>query len=67
MPFDPDIPFYLEILRHAFGRSTLNEEGTVTFTEDEIICLARDPAFAQVYPDQAAQMRKILARLQGDG
>ncbi len=61
---DPNIPFYLEILRHAFDRSSPNEEGAITFTEEEIIYLASDPDFAAIYPDQAAQMRKIL---QGDG
>ena len=60
----PNIPFYLEILRHAFDRSSPNEEGSITFTEEEIIYLACDPDFAAFYPDQAAQMRKIL---QGDG
>ena len=67
MTADPNIPFYLEILRHAFDRSSPNEEGAITFTEEEIIYLARDPDFAAFYPDQAAQMRKILAQIQEDG
>ena len=61
MTADSNIPFYLQILRNAFDRSSPNEKGAITFTEDEIIYLARDPDFEVFYPDQAAQMRKILA------
>ena len=60
-----DGPFYLEILRHAFARSTDNEDGKVIFTTDEICYLAHDPDFARIYPDQAADMRRILAQLDG--
>ncbi len=58
-------PFYLEVLRHAFARSADNEDGKVTFTTDEIVYLAHDPAFAEIYPDQAADMRRILAQFDG--
>ncbi len=60
-----DGPFYLEVLRHAFARSADNEDGRVIFTSDEICYLAHDPAFAEIYPDQAADMRRILAQLDG--
>ena len=66
MTADPNIPFYLKILRNAFDRSSPNEEGAITFTRDEIIYLARDPDFEVFYPDQAAQMRKILAEEEGN-
>lgn len=58
-------PFYLEILRHAFSRSTDNEDGKIIFTGDELCYLAQDPDFAKIYPDQAADMRRILAQLDG--
>ena len=58
-------PFYLEILRHAFSRSADNEDGKIIFTGDELCYLAQDPDFAKIYPDQAADMRRILAQLDG--
>ena len=64
-PGGMDGPFYLEVLRHAFARSADNEDGKVIFTTDEIVYLAHDPAFAEIYPDQAADMRRILAQLDG--
>ena len=60
-----DDPFYLEILRHAFARSADNEDGKVIFTTDEICYLTHDPDFAEIYPAQAADMRRILAQLAG--
>ena len=64
-PGGMDGPFYLEVLRHAFARSADNEDGRVIFTTDEIVYLAHDPAFAEIYPEQAADMRRILAQLDG--
>ncbi len=57
-----DGPFYLEVLRHAFARSADNEDGKVIFTTDEICYLAHDPDFGEIYPDQAADMRRILTQ-----
>ena len=59
-------PFYLEILRHAFSRSADNEDGKIIFSADEICYLAHDPAFAEIYPDQVADMRRILAQINED-
>ena len=60
---DNDLPPYLQILRQAFGRSEPNEEGRITFSFDEIRCLAADPEFARIYPETAADMRKILQQI----
>ena len=60
---DNDLPPYLQILRHAFGRSEPNDEGRVTFTYDEIRYLAADPEFARFYPETAADMRKIQQQI----
>ena len=66
-PGSMDKPFYLEVLHHAFARSADNEDDKIIFTTDEICYLAHDPAFAEIYPDQAADMRRILAQLIRDG
>ena len=58
-----DLPPYLQILRNAFGRSEPNEEGRLTFTFDEIRYLASNPDFARIYPDAAADMRKIQMQI----
>ena len=60
---DNDLPPYLHILRKAFGRSEPNEEGRLTFTFDEIRYLASDPDFARIYPEAAADMRKIQQQI----
>ena len=61
--FEDDLPPYLQILWNAFGRSEPNEEGRLTFTFDEIRYLASDPDFARIYPDAAADMRKIQLQI----
>ena len=61
--FEDDLPPCLQILRKAFGRSEPNEEGRLTFTFDEIRYLASDPDFARIYPDAAADMRKIQLQI----
>ena len=58
-----DLPPCLQILRNAFGRSEPNDEGRLTFTYDEIRYLASDPDFARIYPDAAADMRKIQMQI----
>ena len=60
---DDDLSPCLQILRKAFGRSEPNEEGRLTFTFDEIRYLASDPDFARIYPDAAADMRKIQMQI----
>ena len=59
-PPDNGIPGYLMILQNAFGRSGPSETGKLTFTFDEIVYLAADPDFSQVYPESAEEMRRIL-------
>ena len=59
----PDTPPYLQILQNVFGRSGPSETCELTFTFDELCYLAADPDFAQVYPEQAAQMRSILQQM----
>ena len=60
---DPRIPGYLKILQSAFARSGPSEEGSLTFSFDEIRYLANDPDFARIYPDAASDMRRILLRI----
>ena len=61
-PEDPQIPGYLHILQAAFARSAPSDEGSLTFSYDEIRYLAADPDFAKLYPDAASEMQKILLR-----
>ena len=61
-PEDPQIPGYLHILQAAFARSVPSDEGSLTFSYDEIRYLAADSDFARLYPDAASEMQKILLR-----
>ncbi|MBQ6482873.1 MAG: hypothetical protein IJI45_17350, partial [Anaerolineaceae bacterium] len=58
-----DLLPYLVILQQVFARSGPEDEGKLTFTEDEIRLLASDPDFSRIYPEAAADMRRILQQI----
>ena len=60
---DDGTPGYLKILQNVYARSGPSETGELTFTFDEIAYLAFDPDFGQVYPESAAEMRRLLDRI----
>ena len=60
---DDGLPPYIRILQNAFGRSESNDEGRLTFTFDEVRCLAADPEFARIYPQAAADMREMAQHI----
>ena len=60
---ESDLPLYLQILKKVFARSGPDEEARLTFTIDELSCFAEDTDFNHFYPDQAAQMRAILQKM----
>ena len=53
----------MKILQNVFARSGTSESGELTLTFDEIAYFAFDPDFGQVYPGSAAEMRKMLDRI----
>ena len=60
---DDGTPGYLKILKNVYARSGPSETGSLTFTFDEIVYLAFDPDFRQIYPESAAEMRRMLDRI----
>ena len=58
-----NLPLYLVILQQVFARSGPEDEGQLTFTEDEIRLLASDPDFNRIYPEAAADMMRILQQI----
>ena len=56
-----DLPPYLNILQNVFARGQDPENGTITFTEYEMLFLSADPEFNRFYPETAAEFRSILA------
>ena len=58
-----DLPPYLQILKNVLARSGPTENEELTFTFDEICYLAADRDFNRIYPEQAAQMRMIIKKM----
>ena len=54
------LPPCLEIMKHVMERSRESDDGSLTFTIDEMEFLAADPLFARLDPRLAADLRKIL-------
>ena len=65
VPLITEPPAYIDILINAMKRSAEagEEEGTVTFTNEEMRQLAKDQDFCAFEPEMAAQIRKIIAEI----
>ena len=57
---DAPLPPCLEIMKRVMERSREEDEGTLTFTIEEMEFLAADPLFARLDPRMAADIRSIL-------
>ena len=58
-----DLPPYLQIMKNVLARSGPTDNEELTFTFDEICYLAADRDFNRIYPEQAAQMRMIIKKM----
>ena len=58
---DAQLPPFVEILQRVMKRSKDSEDGSLTFTFEEMEFLAKDPLFAHFDPALAADIRKVLA------
>ncbi|MBQ6505308.1 MAG: hypothetical protein IJI57_15490 [Flexilinea sp.] len=58
---DSQLPPFVEILQRVMERSKDSEDGSLTFTFEEMEFLAKDPLFAHFDPALAADIRKVLA------
>ncbi|MBQ6504177.1 MAG: hypothetical protein IJI57_09725, partial [Flexilinea sp.] len=57
----PSLPPFVEILQRVMERSKDSDDGSLTFTFEEMEFLAKDPVFAHFEPAMAADIRKVLA------
>ena len=57
---DEKLPPCLEIMKRVIERSRGEDDGSLTFTIEEMEFLASDPLFARLEPRLAADIRKIL-------
>ena len=60
MTKEEKLPPCLEIMKRVMERSREEDDGSLTFTIEEMECLAGDPLFARLDPRMAADIRKIL-------
>ena len=58
-----EVPPYVQILNRALERGKKDEEGSLTFTFDEIRYLASDENFARRFPVMAADIRKMRKQI----
>ena len=58
---DSQLPPFVKILQRVMERSRESDDGSLTFTFDEMEFLAADPLFARFEPVMAADIRRILA------
>ena len=58
-----EVPPYVQILHRALERGKQDEEGSMTFTFDEIRYLASDENFARRFPVMAADIRKMRKQI----
>ena len=58
-----EVPPYVQILHRALERGKQDEEGSLTFTFDEILYLASDENFARRFPVMAADIRKMRKQI----
>ena len=58
---DANLPPFVEILQRVMERSKNSDDGSLTFTFEEMEYLAKDPLFAHFEPAMAADIRKVLA------
>ena len=58
---DSQLPPFVGILQRVMERSRESDDGSLTFTFDEMEFLAADPLFARFEPVIAADIRKVLA------
>ena len=58
-----EVPPYVQILHRALERGKQDEEGSLTFTFDEIRYLASDENFARRFPVMAADIRKMRKQI----
>ncbi|MBQ6518369.1 MAG: hypothetical protein IJI14_06595 [Anaerolineaceae bacterium] len=65
IPLITEPPAYIDILINAMKRAAEagEEEGTITFTNEEMRQLVKDQDFCDFEPEMAAQMRKIIAEI----
>ena len=54
------LPPFLEIMKRVMERSREEDDGSLTFTIEEMEFLAADPLFARLDPRLANDIRKIL-------
>ncbi len=57
---DEKLPPCLEIMKRVMERSRGDDDGSLTFTIEEMEFLAGDPLFARLDPGMASDIRKIL-------
>ena len=58
-----DLPPYMQIMKNVLARGGPTDNEELTFTFDEICYLAADRDFNRIYPEQAAQMRMIIKKM----
>ena len=62
MKNEESLPPCLEIMKRVMERSRGSDDGSLTFTIDEMEFLAADPLFARLDPRLAADLREILEK-----